>query len=281
MNGINYSTLVGNSNVYQSGSITEDIVSKNAAARTASSKESADARQTNADKDTYESGQSRVAKAGYDRPTSNKTSRKPLDANGVQEGIQLSDSAKKLLAELREKYGNMNFTVAEWSSDEDEEYYARQTSKEYSVLINPELLEKMAADESVRAEYEDVLSGAGDKFEQFKQGLGEDADKVTGFSISIDKDGKVSYAVKLMQDMTKSSAERAKAQQEKNAEKKQEERIQERRDARKKEEEKRYEKLQADSIEELIEAVKNKLYPQETEESEGMNVTKAAEAVTE
>ncbi|MCM1183944.1 MAG: DUF6033 family protein [Roseburia sp.] len=280
MNGINYSTLVGNSSVYQSGSITEDIVSKNAAARTAAGKASVDTRQTNADKDTYESGQSRAAKAGYDRPTSNKTSRKPLDADGVQEGITLSDSAKKLLAELKEKYGNMSFTVAEWSSDEDEEYYASRTSKEYSVLINPELLEKMAADESVRAEYESVLSGAGDKFAQFKEGLGEDADKVTGFSISIDKDGKVSYAVKLMQDMSESSAARAKEQQARNAEKRQEERIQERRDARKKAEEERYEKLQADSVEELIEAVKNKLYPQE-EQTNGMNIQAAAQTDAE
>lgn len=278
MNGINYSTLVGNSNVYQSGSITEDIVSKNAAARTVESKKTSDARQTNADMDTYESGQARAARAGYERPKSTKTKYKALDADGVQEGIQLSDAAKKLLSELKEKYGNMQFTVATWSSDEEEEYYASQTSKDYSVLINPELLEKMAADESVRAEYESVLSGAGDKFKEFKDGLGADADKVTGFSISIDMDGKVSYAVKLLQGMAESSAQRAKEQQEKAAQDRQEERVQQRRDERRQAQEERYEKLQADSVEELIAAVKNKLYPQE--QTDGMNIQAAAGQTT-
>ena len=93
------------------------------------------------------------------------------------------------------KYDNMDIAVAEWSSDEEQDYYASMATKEYSVLINPELLEKMAADESVREQYESVLSGAGEKFDTLQEELGEDADKIKSFRISIDQDGNVSYAV--------------------------------------------------------------------------------------
>ena len=36
------------------------------------------------------------------------------------------------------------------SSDEEQDYYASKCTKDYSVLISPEALEQMAADESVR-----------------------------------------------------------------------------------------------------------------------------------
>ena len=117
----------------------------------------------NVDYDTVEiNGKSRqLQKAGYDRPNcvtpKQEEKYKALDATGIQEGIELSDAAKNLLEELREKYGNMEISVAKWSSDEEQDYYARNCQKEYSVLIDPEALEAMAADESVREKYESIL----------------------------------------------------------------------------------------------------------------------------
>lgn len=284
MNGINYSILLGNSGLFsnQSGTVSEDILkgtSTVGANKNVSSKKSNDAKQINADQDTYESGQTRNVKAGYDKPKSVKASKeheyKALDADGIQEGVELSDAAKDLLAELREKYGNMDFAVAKWSTDEEQEYYASLSSKEYSVLINPELLEQMASDESVREQYESILSGADENFETLKEELGEDADKVTGFSITIDQNGKVSYAVKLLQDMAESSAAKAKEKKTNTTEEKQQERIKERRAERKKAEEERPEKIEADSIDELIAAIKNKLHPEE--ETEELSITQTVE----
>ena len=90
--------------------------------------------------------------------------------------------------------------------------------------------------------------------------LGDDVKKIQSFTITIDKDGKVSYAVKLIQDFAerneKRTEEAKKAQQAKKEEEKKAD--------KKKEEEKKAETIQADSIEDLIAAIKAKLHPEET-----------------
>ncbi|MDE6221712.1 MAG: hypothetical protein K2G51_15035 [Lachnospiraceae bacterium] len=274
MNGINYSSILNNTGLFSNqtnkdeAAFTGTVIGANRRAQ--SRKTTADNRQTNTDKDTYEyTGQAREVTAGYSKPKRTESSGyKPLDADGIQEGIELSDAAKNLLAELREKYGNMDFAVAEWSTDEEQDYYAGLSDKSYSVLINPELLEKMATDPSAREEYEAIISGAGDKFDTLKEELGEDADKVQSFSITMDKDGTVSYAVKLLKDMEESSkADKESAQErieEKRAEKKKAEKERQERVVQKKQE---TEKVEASSIEELIKAIKAKLHPEENEET--------------
>lgn len=276
MNGINYSSLLNNTGLFSNQTNKDETkvgftgVDRRAAKRAERNK-SEDTRQTNADKDTYEySGQTRNVKAGYSKPKAAESSAyKALDADGIQEGIELSDAAKNLLAELREKYQNMDIAVAVWSTDEEQDYYADLSSKDFSVLINPELLEKMAADESVRKEYEDILGGAGGQLDSLKEQLGEDADKVKGFSITLDKDGNASYAVKLLKDMTENS------KSEKTDADKQQERIKEKRAEKKKAEEERLErvmekkqeteKIEAGSIEELVKAIKAKLHPEQAQ----------------
>ena len=51
---------------------------------------------------------------------------------------------------MQKKYGDRDFFVADYSSDDEAQRYLSRGSKEYSVLIEPELLEKTAADESVK-----------------------------------------------------------------------------------------------------------------------------------
>ncbi|HBV83122.1 MAG TPA: hypothetical protein DEB74_10085 [Lachnospiraceae bacterium] len=273
MNGINYGSLLNNTGIFSNqtnkdeAAFTGTVTGVNRKAPT--KKTDVDNRQSNMDRDTYEySGQTRNVQAGYSKPKSNESGYKALDSDGIQEGIELSDSAKNLLAELREKYGNMDIAVAKWSTDEEQDYYASLSSKDYSVLINPELLEKMASDPAAREEYEAILSGAGDKFDTLKEELGEDAEKIEGFSITLDKDGKVSYAVKLLKDMTENSK----------ADEKQQERLEEKRAEKKKAEKehlekvtqkkKETEKIEADSIEELVKAIKERLHPELAETTE-------------
>lgn len=287
MNGINYNNLLG-SGLFTNNSLTEEI--KNKGNVNGSDKKTADkdtTKNTNADKDTFEySGTAREVKAGYDRPKSVITKKEPkykaLDSDGIQEGIELSDAAKNLLKELREKYKNMDISVARWSSDEEQKYYAGFATKEYSVLINPEALEEMAADPAVREKYESVLSGVEGNFDTLKEALGEDADKVSGFSVSIDKDGKVTYALNLL----KTIGEDNKANTKKLQEKREQDKIEEKRAKKKEDQEERleklkekeeYEKIEADSIEELIAAVKSKLYP----ETEEISVTETEQQVEE
>lgn len=269
MNGINYNTILSNTGLFSNKSTNNDPVKSavNAVASKADDKKATN--QVNADQDTYEHSR-QVKKAGYEKPASvapSENKYKALDANGVQEGIKLSDKAKNLLEELRKKYGNMDISVAEWSTDEEQDYYAGLTDKDYSVLINPELLEKMAADDSVREQYESVLDNAGKASETLKKELGEDADKIKSFSITIDADGNTKYAVQLIKDMTeKNKNDKKVSDSDKQQERIEEKRAEKKEQDKKKQEKLETEKLEADSLEELIKAIKEKLNPtQQTE----------------
>lgn len=213
MNGINYNTLLGNTGLFsqQTNTVADELKYKG----TSTKEKTTDKKQTNADRDTVEiNGEAgQLQKAGYDRPKctvrQQQTSKyKEIDENGIQEGVQLSDAAKNLLKELQEKYSNMEISVANWSSDEEQDYYASKCTKDYSVLISPEALEQMAADESVREKYESILDGAGESSKKMQEELGDDVKKIQSFTITIDKDGKVSYAVKLIQDFAKRNEKR-------------------------------------------------------------------------
>lgn len=185
----------------------------------------------------------------------NKTSAGKTGASDAN----LSDKAKKLLAQLKEKYGNMDFFVASYDSDSEAQRYLNRGTKEYSVLIDPETLEAMANDDDVRKQYEDVLSGAGDKFAQFKEELGDDADQVKSFGISIDKEGNVSYFAELdkISESRQKQVENAKT-------KKAEEKAKAAKQAKKDEAKERIEEwksresqmVKADSMEELIAKIK-------------------------
>lgn len=270
MNGINYNTILSNTGLFSNKANNNDPVKTavNALANKEDDKKAAN--QTSVDQDTYEHG-TQVKKAGYEKPKSVESKYKALDSNKVQEGIKLSDKAQKLLEELRKKYGNMEIAVAEWSTDDEQDYYASLTDKQYSVLLNPELLEKMAADDSVRAQYESVLDNAGKSMETMKSELGADADKIKSFSITIDAEGNTKYAVQLIKDMTEKSKNDKKVSESD----KQQERLEEKRAEKKEQEKKRQEKLEtekieANSLEELIAAIKEKLNP--TEQSEKITI---------
>lgn len=182
--------------------------------------------------------------------------------------VQLSDSAKALLEELKKKYGNMDFFVADYSSDEEAQSYLSRGSKQYSVLIEPDVLEQMAADDNTKNKYLGIIDGATEQLDEITEQLDSDAENVKNIGFTVSKDGSVSFFA----DLEKSSA-------------KQRERIDEAREekrVRKKEEEKRAEKekwerrmaeraksdyawssadlkrttVQADSIDELVKKIR-------------------------
>lgn len=113
--------------------------------------------------------------------------------------VKLSRGAKKLLEELRKTYSNMDFIVADYETEEEAQGYLSRGTKEYSVLIDPETLEKMAADGKVKEKYMGILEDATKKFSSFKEQLKEEGkeDTVIHFGVSIDKNGTVSYFAEL------------------------------------------------------------------------------------
>ena len=132
----------------------------------------------------------------------------------IGEGIELSEAAKDLLKELKEKHGDIDFFVAEFSTDEEAQAYHRQSTKKYSCVIDPKTLEEMAADEKVKEKYVSIIDSADEQFDKIKEELGEDAREVTRFGINVDKDGVVSYFAELTKEtarMQKGAMEDAKA----------------------------------------------------------------------
>lgn len=111
--------------------------------------------------------------------------------------VQLSDKAKALLQELKKKYANMDFFVAEYDSDEEAASYLSRGTKEYSVLIDPEELERMASDDSVKEQNLTLLDEAVGKLDEIKSQLGDHQDEVVHIGITIGKDGELSFFAEL------------------------------------------------------------------------------------
>lgn len=184
-------------------------------------------------------------------------------AGGVQiadNRPELSDAAQALLEELKQTYSNMDFFVADYSTEEEAQRYLSRGTKDYSVLIDPETLEKMAADAEVRKQYTDILDGAGQKFDEIKEQLGDEAKNVDRLSISFGDDGSVKYYAHLSK-LAERQRERIEEGREQRAEERREERAEEQRrriDHRPghRPEDRKFASVSADSIEDLVKQIR-------------------------
>lgn len=162
-----------------------------------------------------------------------------------QKQMQLSDNAKALLEKLKKKYSNMDFFIADYETNEEAQSYLSRGTKEYSVIIDPQLLEDMAADEAVRDKYMGILEGATSKIGELKSDLGDEVENITHIGFTIGKDGTVSYFAEL-EKLSEKQRERI-------------DRTREEKKAQAKEDKKKAQKvsIQALSIEKLAEKIKN------------------------
>ena len=130
---------------------------------------------------TYEKSSEAKAEAGLKEPKD--IYEKSNIAEVRKEPAALSDKAKELLDKLKKTYNNMDFTVASYSSTEEAQRYLAGGTKEYSVLIDPALLEQMAADEEIEKKYTNLLESATNQLADIKEELGEE-EAVTRLGIS-------------------------------------------------------------------------------------------------
>lgn len=144
-------------------------------------------------KNYYDSTTGKERKA---KETSSSSSSEKTGASGRKQ-VNLSEGAKKLLEELKKTYRNMDFIVADYESEEEAQQYLSRGTKEYSVLIDPETLEEMAADSETKNKYLKILSGATKELDNVKDQLEEQGDNIKSIGISIGKDGTVSYFAEL------------------------------------------------------------------------------------
>lgn len=127
--------------------------------------------------------------------------------------VKLSSRAQKLLKELKRTYGNMDFIVADYKSDEEAAEYLSRGNKEYSVLMDTETLEEMAADSKSKEKYLGLLNEATGKLTDMKKQLEEEGnEEVARLGVSIDKDGEVSFFAELekMSDKQRERIEKSK-----------------------------------------------------------------------
>ncbi len=115
------------------------------------------------------------------------------DKASKKEPAELSEGAKDLLKELQRKYGDMDFFVADYSSSAEAQAYLSRGTKEYSVLIDPETLEAMAADEDTKNQYLDQIEAARTDLNGMKEQLEETGEKVSRVGMVFDDNGNVSY----------------------------------------------------------------------------------------
>lgn len=129
--------------------------------------------------------------------TSKSNSSRTDKTRKTDNNVQLSDRAKALLQELKKTYSNMDFMVADYESEEEAASYLNRGSKEYSVLIDPEELERMASDDNVKEQNLSILDNAVGKLDEMKNQLGDKENEVVCMGISIGKNGEVSYFAEL------------------------------------------------------------------------------------
>ncbi len=112
----------------------------------------------------------------------------------------LSDGARAVLNELMNKYKDYGFIVGNWETDEQaSEMLSHGLGTEGNVLISPALLERMAADESVKAQYIGIIDDAANSFKQAETDLTEDGKSIVEkMGMTVDGDGNVSFFASLI-----------------------------------------------------------------------------------
>lgn len=126
----------------------------------------------------------------YDAALQSRESRSAGRANeAAAKPAELSGEAKNLLKELQQKYGNMDFIVGNYETEEEAASYLARGTKEYSVLIGAEELEEMAKDDSVKKEYMDKIESARNELAYMRSQLEESGEDVKKMGITFEKDG--------------------------------------------------------------------------------------------
>ncbi len=156
-------------------------------------------------KDTFEHGVGASAYGAYDKKLSMVHNVEKAEYSQPE----LSDGAKKVLEELKEKFGgNTDFFVADYSSEEEASAILSGTEKEYGVLMTAEELEKMAADEEYKNRMMGVIEQGQTTIEDFKGSLSEEElNSVKSIGFTVSDDGTMKFFAEL-QKQSEANAER-------------------------------------------------------------------------
>lgn len=182
---------------------------------------------------------------------------------------ELSQKAQDLLEKLRKTYGDMDFMVADFDKGDQAKELLSRGTKEVSVLFSSSELEKMASDEKYEQEYMGKVQDAlkmSEKINQefgFTSAFGENKNnsEINKIGVSFNSDGTTSFFAELEKSSARQREHIEQVQQEKRAEQKAEEKKAERENMGNrypwKGQDVKRTTVQADSMEELLEKIRN------------------------
>ena len=105
----------------------------------------------------------------------------------------LNGDSQAYLNSLKEKYPDVNITVADFKNGKQEDAYMLGSRGYNNIAVSSGIVEKMAKDPAAAAKYEKVfaeMSGNSERIEKFAR---ENNDEILSAGALIDKNGKVSY----------------------------------------------------------------------------------------
>lgn len=133
------------------------------------------------------------AKKPAEQKTEKKTDFLEIAATKNKKATELSDAAKTYLDNLKSKYSNVDFFVAEFEEGDNTSRYTSGSKAEFSCVITPSLLEKMASDSETAKKYEDIIEGAGGQLKQMIEDLGEQKEQIANYGITVSEESGVNY----------------------------------------------------------------------------------------
>lgn len=164
----------------------------------------------------------------------------------------VSGSTQDYLKGLKEKYPDVNITVADFKNGKQEDNYMLGSSGGNNIVIASNIIEQMASDPATAAKYEKYIAEVPEAANIMKDGIAAHGNEMVACGTAIDKNGKVTY-------WSVSRHKPSKENQTVSYKKQIQEQLEEKRAKKKEEEalkEKRLEK--AETLEKLLEKIKNK-----------------------
>ena len=197
-------------------------------------------------------------------------SKKANDAENTSSSSasRLSSKAQAYLEKLNKSYGNMEFLVADFDKGDTAEEVLGRSTKEFSVILSSEELEKMASDKKYEQKYMENVQGALRMSEQinrefgYESAYGKKAEESTlsRIAFSFNSDGTTSIFAELEKSSNAQRERIEKAREDRRAEKREQEKrvIQDRQEERaegKRNAHAKHTVVEANSVEELMKKI--------------------------
>ncbi len=133
---------------------------------------------------------------------------------------KLSDKAAEYYADLKKKFGNLDFILVSSDQKENAKAMASSFANPYKmvVLIDEEKIERMATDESFRNKYEALIANSASGLSQLKSQMDSSAaSNIVGYGLQVEDDGTTSFFA-VLRKSSEAQKERIEKKHEENVE---------------------------------------------------------------